>query len=295
MKKISTDDSILLWKKRSEYATDDFSKVLWPDRPLWNKYYDEWQLHYLSPYISMIGREDTVLDVGCGIGRWTLRIAPVCKVVYGIDSSEKNIELAKGKAKLHNLNNTVFQVVDVRDLNDKFRTNYFDFIFSVATLCFITNVGEFKEAIRGLINTLKKGGYFILLENTIKGENYISISIHDWLYIINQEGGEIIEVYGIDNPILREIFVNIPFYRFTKLTTRRSWKLNKENIVKQDISLTKLYNQMNKRNKSIEDSFMKFLVKVLKPFEFTIPKVFKALKLIKKSNYYIIIVRKKSV
>ena len=53
-------------------------------------------------------REDVLLDVGTGTGRWALEAAPLCRQVIGIDISSRSLNQARAMAKRANLGNLVF-------------------------------------------------------------------------------------------------------------------------------------------------------------------------------------------
>ena len=64
--------------------------------------------------------ENTVLDVGCGDGFWSVILSPHFKSVTGVEPSRGGIEMAnKRKIKLE-LNNTTFLVGNGLDVEDKF-------------------------------------------------------------------------------------------------------------------------------------------------------------------------------
>jgi len=98
---------------------------------------------------------EKVLDLGCASGRF-LEILEDKKVDYfGIDISEKLIEIAKKKYPKGN-----FQVADA--LNLPFPNNFFDKIFSIAVLHHIPS-GEFRlQFLKETKRVLKKEGLLII-------------------------------------------------------------------------------------------------------------------------------------
>jgi 2-polyprenyl-3-methyl-5-hydroxy-6-metoxy-1,4-benzoquinol methylase len=97
--KKSVDEIIAYWDRRIRKSKDSLESVLWEDLPIWNRYVDEIQRYYLKRVFSMIKPSDVVLDVGCGIGRFTFRLSKICKEVVGIDSSSEAIKICKKKAE----------------------------------------------------------------------------------------------------------------------------------------------------------------------------------------------------
>ena len=53
----------------------------------------------VKPYIKASGKNSTVLDLGCGSGLLTMRVASMGRTVIGIDSSERMLQLAQEQSK----------------------------------------------------------------------------------------------------------------------------------------------------------------------------------------------------
>jgi 2-polyprenyl-3-methyl-5-hydroxy-6-metoxy-1,4-benzoquinol methylase len=60
--------------------------------------------------LSLISRSDSVLDVGCGTGRWSEIVAEKAKKVVGIDYDSTNIAIANGRGC-----NAEFKLLDIND------------------------------------------------------------------------------------------------------------------------------------------------------------------------------------
>lgn len=110
-----------IWDKKA----DSFK-----DRPVPNPEEDEF-LRMLNE-IYPIGSETTVLDIGCGNGRYAIALAKTAKKVVGLDFSEKMIEYAKEKAESEGVSNTEFIVCDwtKASANDPELKNGFDVVIS---------------------------------------------------------------------------------------------------------------------------------------------------------------------
>ena len=96
------------------------------------------------------GPRDRVLDVGCGTGHLTARIAETGADVLGIDASESMVTQARC-----NYPQLCFEVLDAREMN--LRPQY-DAVFSNAVLHWIT---EPDVAASRIFAALKPGGRFI--------------------------------------------------------------------------------------------------------------------------------------
>ena len=75
-----------------------------------------------------IKKNSRVLDAGCGTGNllYILERKNLNLKLYGIDSSEKMLKIARKKAMTADIRN-----ISVMNLDKKFKKNYFDYIFSV--------------------------------------------------------------------------------------------------------------------------------------------------------------------
>jgi len=105
--------------------------------------------------IAFTGSE-SVLDVGCGMGRFTRAFADRFAEAYGIDISERMIEL--GREALAHIPNVKLVVGNGTDLSP-FEDNRFDFVFSYITLQHIPDVQIVEGYIREFGRVLKDGGW----------------------------------------------------------------------------------------------------------------------------------------
>jgi SAM-dependent methyltransferase len=135
----------LLAKTKDDYnlIADDFSRTrsfVWEE---------------LKPLADYIIPGEKILDLGCGNGR-LLQIFKGKNIDYfGVDSSEKLIEIAKKRYP-----NKKFQVADA--LNLPFPNNYFDKIYSIAVLHHIPSVEFRRRFLKEAKRVLKPEGLLIL-------------------------------------------------------------------------------------------------------------------------------------
>lgn len=96
---------------------------------------------------DLINENDSVLDIGCGAGKYSIAIADKCKDVTGIDISSKMIQFAKEKAHEFKKNNINFIKEDWENLDlDKFEKS-FDVVFAHMTPA-INSAETFEKMIK---------------------------------------------------------------------------------------------------------------------------------------------------
>lgn len=126
---------------------------------------------YLNEFLSILDRDSSILDIGCGNGRWSHFIACEGHKVTGVDFSKKAILLAKQletKAK--------FKLMDITK-GLKFKEESFDAIFSLATYHALNKKGR-QKYVEEVKRILKKGGalYQLVLsseDNTLNKEKEV--------------------------------------------------------------------------------------------------------------------------
>ena len=100
-----------------------------------------------------------LLDYGCGSGIHSIFPAKCGAKVYGIDISQKSIEIAKEWARREGIEKqTTFLVMDCEKL--EFPENFFDIVFNCGTLSCLDR----KKAYSEIIRVLKPNGYFISVD-----------------------------------------------------------------------------------------------------------------------------------
>lgn len=254
--KKSVEEVKSYWDQRIRRSKGSWEGVLWEGLPAWNTYIDKLQMHYLKPIFAQIKPSHSVLDLGCGVGRFTFRLANRCKEIYGVDSSATAIQYCRKKIK--NSSNIKFEIMDVRDL--KFDNEKFDWTLSITVLQHVTSETDFIIALKEVFRVTRKGGKIVLIECTTdkrKDEFVISLSRSKWFQIIEQLGGKIEYWCGLDVPLLRKII----FHCFTFMK--------------------------NIRGEKVRSLLEQGLINLLKVFEYTIPKIFKNI-----SWYTLIVVTK---
>jgi SAM-dependent methyltransferase len=100
-----------------------------------------------------------VLDVGCGTGRYGVRLAQQypSAVVYLADIVEESLAFAHSVADAHSVKNVRFAREDMTALS--FKDNSFDFVFSDGVVHLLPNP---EQGMRELVRVLAPGGVLIV-------------------------------------------------------------------------------------------------------------------------------------
>ncbi|NOY79036.1 MAG: class I SAM-dependent methyltransferase [Calditrichaeota bacterium] len=107
-------------------------------------------------------RNRRILDIGCGHGFTSVRLAKQGADVYGIDISPKMIELARRNAAFNHVSDKVtFQVMSAQEMD--FDSDFFDWVIGLGVLHHLNLELGGKEIFR----VLKKGGKALFIEPRI--------------------------------------------------------------------------------------------------------------------------------
>lgn len=100
-----------------------------------NHWYDGWfydifiapnQDRLFRQISKFIKTDSTIIDVGCGTGRFSFFIADNCKSVLGIDISERNITRAERNLERSNSDKISFRHISLNQISSE-RLEHFDF------------------------------------------------------------------------------------------------------------------------------------------------------------------------
>ena len=139
-------------KNLTDKIRHDFDRLALCDREEWNhnNHYHQFLLKHLPEH------SQAILDLGCGVGKFSRLLAEKGDRVVALDLSPISIEIAKQKScKLDNID---YRVADI--LEWQFPNEHFDAIISIATLHHIS----LSELLPKLQNALKPGGVLLILD-----------------------------------------------------------------------------------------------------------------------------------
>lgn len=159
------------WEKRSRQYGRRIEGVLpksFP-RPV-NRYLHNWMFKQIEKIIPKRGRVQ-VLDLGCGYGRLSSEILnrfPKA-AVFGIDVSQNSVDLynqslsPRGKAIKGDITKLPFE------------SNFFDVVFMVTTLMYLTKKADQEKAISELFRVLRADGRFVIIERNPTGHSIVML------------------------------------------------------------------------------------------------------------------------
>ena len=149
------------------------------------------KLHYLPNYIDYSAYADqSVLDIGCGLGTDLSLFAKGGATTTGIDIAPKAIEFAEHNFAWRGLNGD-FQCMDGESL--AFENNSFDFVYCHTVLHFTTQPGAMVKEVK---RVLKPGGTALLM----------TINRASWLYALHKIAG--LKIDYLDAPIFHRFNYN---------------------------------------------------------------------------------------
>lgn len=154
-----------LWEERSKKYGRDFRGVLPKSFPSWlNMILHKWMYSQIRYKILNTNGEDgysyQILDLGCGYGRIAKEVLndfPKDRV-YGVDISKNYVDIFNKDLtpRAHG------KVADIKKL--PFGSNYFDMVYMITTLMYITNNKEQETAMKEIFRVLKSKGQFVFIE-----------------------------------------------------------------------------------------------------------------------------------
>jgi ubiquinone/menaquinone biosynthesis C-methylase UbiE len=102
-----------------------------------------------------VKKDDVVLDIGCGTGRFTIPLAKKCKTIIGIDFSEHMLDVARKKGT--GIKNIHFQKVDIRK-KLPFKNETFDKVLCTLVFSHLENIAGILDEIH---RVMKKEGILV--------------------------------------------------------------------------------------------------------------------------------------
>lgn len=148
-------------------------------------------------YKKDISKNDTVLDLGCGNGQHSIKIAHLCKKIIAVDQDENQLKLAQQIVKDKRITNINFMKMDLeKELS--FRDKSFNKVLCLDVLEHLNNDYQLLKEIKRILKP--KGLVFLTVPNKTTswkklqknaGLNYFSDPDHKKEYSLGQIKKEI--------------------------------------------------------------------------------------------------------
>jgi 2-polyprenyl-3-methyl-5-hydroxy-6-metoxy-1,4-benzoquinol methylase len=135
----------------SETIQADFDRIALLSAGEWNH-----NCLYHDYLISHLSQSENSLEIGCGAGQFSRRLAQLSRRVVALDLSPEMIRLARDRSR--DCPNIDYQLADVMKM--EFGEQQFDCIASIATLHHL----PFAEILRKVKSLLKPGGILLVLD-----------------------------------------------------------------------------------------------------------------------------------
>ncbi|MBU1222104.1 amino acid racemase [Myxococcota bacterium] len=115
---------------------------------------------FLEPSRPFLNKSMSVMELGCGTGRWTRTLAEYVGHVDAWDYNEKFVELSKSLAANQGLSNISVNCASVEDVP---RDRQFDGVISIALLHYLSEV-QFESVMDIMMNCVRPGGIAVFRE-----------------------------------------------------------------------------------------------------------------------------------
>ncbi|MEJ9211278.1 class I SAM-dependent methyltransferase [Bacillus smithii] len=145
------EDSKSRWEQNAEHWDDYMGEES-------NRFHKE----LIRPYTEKLLRVkegQTILDIGCGNGNFSRRLAELGANVVAFDYSAKMIERAKSRSKNH-LNQIDYKVIDATNYDELFSLGNEKYDSAVANMA-LMDIADITPLVNSLHKLLKSNGTFV--------------------------------------------------------------------------------------------------------------------------------------
>jgi 2-polyprenyl-3-methyl-5-hydroxy-6-metoxy-1,4-benzoquinol methylase len=164
--------------KASEYEGRSIS--MWPN-PHLNSLYETEILGLIRPLLDESADCD-VLDIGCGIGRFSRIFAEKGAKVHGIDFSPNTIHVAKELSKGYSITYESMSVFELESIS------LYDIVLCIGVLTVACKDEEqLRDALTRVRKSLKPGGRLLLIEPIHRGFLHRVLNMHMKAFVQNMK------------------------------------------------------------------------------------------------------------
>jgi len=206
--KMSAEEMTLYYRSVHQQAlkrdrSDSLSPVIGPDASIWVNRFTDFAHRQGMKYAfrvlegeSVSLRNRSVLDLGCGRGRWLKEYAARGARVTGVDISQEVISMLAGELPEHH-----FIAADIAELTLPDKS--FDLINAVTVLQHMPQAQQ-KIVLSKAWRWLKPGGRLVLLENTFAFDDprVFPHRTEEWIAMVEANGFECSHRWGSNFEVL---------------------------------------------------------------------------------------------
>ncbi len=179
--------------------------MLHPDAPAWfNRVIDGLQFRAVrhALVLAAVPCGATILDVGCGTGRWLRRYSAIGFQSTGIDATPAMLRIARQ-------NGTAAPLIAAVARHLPFADATFDCVSDITVVQHISPAFQ-PEAIGEMLRVLKPGGRLILME-LIRGSgaHIFPRAPQDWIQQATARGARLIGWFGQEFLLLDRVFTHV--------------------------------------------------------------------------------------
>ena len=150
-----------LWDYIGEEATDDISGGGWVDSYTGEDFsravMDEYGDNILEKLHPLLGKEHSVLDIGCSSGISMLRLAPLVKEYLGVDLSHTILEKTKREVAARGIANVTLKCMPAHEI-DRITHKKFDVIIINSVIQCFNGYNYLRQVLRKALYLLKEDG-----------------------------------------------------------------------------------------------------------------------------------------
>jgi SAM-dependent methyltransferase len=180
--------------------------------------YRHWEeVRHLTRLIPF-NRDTSVLELGCGNGRWIESIAPLVKYYEAVDFSQQMIAIANERIRRRGLDNVQLFHAAVRDHTP---TSAFEVVYLSGVSQYLRD-DELSHLLSRLRNYLKPGGILVDRSTLHRYERQIkNVDGYASIYRTANELGEIFQKAGLTNVYHRESYTSLNFVQIIQRLLNR--------------------------------------------------------------------------
>ena len=189
-------------------------------------------------------KDKTILDIGCGSGRYTLALASYgCKNIIGYDMGDQGLKIGNSIIEKNKLNNITFKKGNVLDL--PFEDNHFDFILCNGVLHHTKNMEKGLEELYRVLKPFGKAFLYLYASGGLFW-NFRARARKIIARIPREYAQFILDMIGL--PSNRFIFMDTWYVPIERHTTKHDL----EKILKEDIGFKSIEKLVSKHNTDLE-------------------------------------------